>query len=33
MDDGYEDGRYEDDDHSESQIVVEVQERIESWLA
>ena len=32
MDERYEDGRYDDDDDSNSQIVVEVQERIESRL-
>lgn len=33
MTERYEDGRNEDDDHSKSEIVVEVKERIESWLA
>ena len=32
MDERYQDGRYEDDDHSKSEIVVEVKEWIESRL-
>ena len=33
MDERYEDGRDDDDDHSKSEIVVEVKEWIESRLA
>ena len=32
MDERYEDGRDDDDDHSKSEIVVEVKERVESRL-